>query len=630
MQQLSIELEGLGDDPKFLHLQLNRDLIGRNYMHIMGDTKTPAHTIHKKRSPNCYNQGSVAGDAASLAALSLCDGMHGVIHFNETHRYTIRPDAAASPSMRQARDPDAALARPHQLIRDSGAEDGSGAAAANHHFCNHKTIDDVDQQLDEQIRVEAERMRRDASALRSVAVVGGGTTLKRRGLETNKVVEMMVVSDYERYQAWGNQTELSILVFVNYVDLLLRGNKILPEPYTLRATLAGTYTATSPMWAPSSNATVNEIHVQFCQWRRDRMADPTFAGTFVATNDHAQLLTGRSLGGVSWVSGMCYSLYSCSVAPGVKIPVMAGLGMGMTHEIAHNLGAYHDSMGTSTCNSTDFIMNPYYCGSCQQQPAAFSNCSINEMRTVLGSRATCLDTIASPLFGNGLVDPGEECDSGDPFHGSACCTAQCTWRAGAVCDDTKDVAEYCTGTSPVCPADTVLHPGTACTSRAGNPGRCARGTCRSDTDVCTGYGLTYLPRCDGTAVGYPCRIWCVWGDGRCMTWGDLRADGTLCMTGNVTGVCLDGNCASNTTRIGESALCGNGVLDPDEECDPGNTITGTPCCQANCRLRPGAVCDASLGPCCTPQCQFADNAIVCREPARTGFRAPCDVADYCP
>ncbi|KNE70274.1 myxococcus cysteine-rich [Allomyces macrogynus ATCC 38327] len=152
-------------------------------------------------------------------------------------------------------------------------------------------------------------------------------------------------------------------------------------------------------------------------------------------------------------------------------------------------------MGTSTCNSTEFIMNPYYCGSCQQQPVVFSNCSINEMHTVLGSRATCLDAIASPLCGNGQVDPGEKCDSGDPFHGSAGCTAQCTWHAVAVCDDTKgaccrgcqlmpattecrasadpfcDVAEYCTGASPVCPANKVLHPGTACASRAGDPGR---------------------------------------------------------------------------------------------------------------------------------------------------------------
>ncbi|KNE67713.1 hypothetical protein AMAG_19694 [Allomyces macrogynus ATCC 38327] len=48
VRQLSIELEGLGDDAKFLRLQLNRDLIGRNYKHIMGDAEMPAHTVHKK------------------------------------------------------------------------------------------------------------------------------------------------------------------------------------------------------------------------------------------------------------------------------------------------------------------------------------------------------------------------------------------------------------------------------------------------------------------------------------------------------------------------------------------------------------------------------------------------------
>ncbi|KAJ3369270.1 Disintegrin and metalloproteinase domain-containing protein 19 [Allomyces arbusculus] len=348
----------------------------------------------------------------------------------------------------------------------------------------------------------------------------------------------------------------------------------------------------APIWAPSSDATVNEIHVQLYQWRRDRMADPTFAGTFVATNDHAQLLTGRSLGGVSWVLGMCYSL-SCCVAAGVKIPVM---GMGMTHELAHNLGAYHDDRGTSTCNSTDFIMNQYYHGSCQQQPAA-QQLLDQEDGTVLGSRATCMDTIASPLMGSLPLDMHRAGAVRDDAKG-ACCrgyqlmlvTTECRASADPFCD----VAEYCTSTSPVCPADAVLHLGTACTSRARNPGRYAERHVPSDIDVYTGYGLTYLRRCDGTPVGYPGHIWCVWSGGRCMTWGDVRADGTPSMAGNVTGVCLDGTYASNTTRIGESALCG---CKQDEEFDPGNTITGTPCCQANCWLRPGAACDASLGPC---------------------------------
>ncbi|KAL3313920.1 hypothetical protein Ciccas_007472 [Cichlidogyrus casuarinus] len=92
-------------------------------------------------------------------------------------------------------------------------------------------------------------------------------------------------------------------------------------------------------------------------------------------------------------------------------------------------------------------------------------------------------------------------------------------------------------------------------------------------------------------------------------------------------------------------LCGNGQLDPGEECDCGTRTSCPPeqaaCCDVDyCRLRPGAEC--AMGACCeitrlpgqTPgprgemlpnaQCLLRKSGSVCREPA-----GDCDLPEFC-
>ncbi|GFS18810.1 disintegrin and metalloproteinase domain-containing protein [Elysia marginata] len=53
-------------------------------------------------------------------------------------------------------------------------------------------------------------------------------------------------------------------------------------------------------------------------------------------------------------------------------------------------------------------------------------------------------------------------------------------------------------------------------------------------------------------------------------------------------------------------ICGNGILDSSEECDPGfEHRYSDPCCQHNCGLRRGAQCSFRNAPCCTPDCTIA-------------------------
>jgi len=72
-------------------------------------------------------------------------------------------------------------------------------------------------------------------------------------------------------------------------------------------------------------------------------------------------------------------------------------------------------------------------------------------------------------------------------------------------------------------------------------------------------------------------------------------------------------------------MCGNGIVEAGEDCDPGSGSNSTCCDSATCKFAPGAICDPSSSSCCTSGCQFAPSSLVCR-PAKD---ATCDTPEYC-
>ncbi|KAJ3366651.1 Disintegrin and metalloproteinase domain-containing protein 19 [Allomyces javanicus] len=634
--RLVVQLDGFpAANPIRLSLEINKDLIGPDYAHITGGKDDFA--IHRTRPPNCPYHGSIADYDASLAAISLCNGINGVIQFNETHRYTIRPDEKAASTNHLARDSDLpnGLSRPHLLIRDVGIPvSGTEPAGSQDNFCSHMHAPSPSgSDINKQIEAAAARMRRDAPVLNN-----------------NKVAELMIASDYDRYLLWGNQTESSVFNLINYMSLLI-SNGLLPAPYTLRVTLVGQFTATSPMWVPVNFTTMSTLSL-FCQWRSDRLTDPASNGTFLARNDHGQVLTARTGNGLAWVGAIYNTGLSCSLAPGGRPSVIAGIATAMTHEVGHNLGSNHDNQGSSACATSSFVMNPAYCGDCQRQPTAWSNCSITAIRSYLATNGDCLNTLSSPLCGNGIVDSGEDCDSGNPVNGTSCCSPLCRWRLGAVCDDVRGpccrgcqllpssticraashptcgTPGYCTGTSSSCLAPAPFAPknGLACNSTTtGAAGYCAYGKCSSIADQCSARGWTYTRLCDGSNWNAPCRVYCQSGNS-CYTVSEARGDFAPCpLTANTTGICVSGTCVAASSQLSQAVLCGNGIVDFGEQCDSGDTIVGSACCTTTCQFRPGATCDKSNGACCTADCQPAAARTFCRAQSTS----TCDAADYC-
>ncbi|KAF7310432.1 Zinc metalloprotease [Mycena chlorophos] len=106
-----------------------------------------------------------------------------------------------------------------------------------------------------------------------------------------------------------------------------------------------------------------------------------------------------------------------------------------------------------------------------------------------------------------------------------------------------------------------------------------------------------------------------------------------CTIGNVCSL-MTGTQRTNTTCLQDPSssietislqMCGNGIVESGEQCDPGEGVD-SPCCDSTtCKFKNGAVCDPDSSPCCTNQCTFAPSTQVCR-PA---ISAQCDYAETC-
>ena len=204
---------------------------------------------------------------------------------------------------------------------------------------------------------------------------------------------------------------------------------------------------------------------------------------------------------------------------------------------------------------------------------------------------------STPVFntpgvcGNGIVDPGEQCDDGNTTSGD-CCSATC--QAEDLGSTTCGVGA-CARTVPRC----VNGVSQTCV-----PGTPAPETCNGIDDDCDGQidqglGSTTcgVGACTRTVQN------CVNGVPQTCTPGTPGTEGPAGSPSCTNGIDDDCDGLTDASDPGCQNVCGNGFVDPGEQCDDGNTVSGDGC-SATCQseLIPGG---SSVATDCTQEWQAA-------------------------
>ena len=236
--------------------------------------------------------------------------------------------------------------------------------------------------------------------------------------------------------------------------------------------------------------------------------------------------------------------------------------------------------------------------------------------------------------GDGVLDPGEQCDDGNLQDGD-CCSSTCTFEAATtLCRPAAgpcDVAEFCTGSSGSCPIDQFQPATLEC--------RGAIGPC-DQAEFCTGHDSA----CPADAMK-PATVVCRAAAGPCDAADTCTGSDPACPADRKsTGVCRPaaGGCDVAETCDGVSNDCPADALEPAGfecrpaagVCDVAERCSGTTAaCPAD--QKSTAVCRPSAGDCdVAERCDGVANDCPADafEPASAVCRAAagaCDVVEHC-
>ncbi len=247
-----------------------------------------------------------------------------------------------------------------------------------------------------------------------------------------------------------------------------------------------------------------------------------------------------------------------------------------------------------------------------------------------------------PMCGDGVIDPGEQCDDGNNVSGDGC-SATCVSEYNDDCIAAISISEGVTAFSTVAATTDGVSNGSSCQfggqtyadiwytytpTCSGNLTVSTCGTADYDSDLVVYNTCTCTPTVanllgcndDGSGCsGYTSRLTVPVVVGNCYLirvggWNSEsdRGSGTISLTnsgspcGTVCGngvleageQCDDGNTVSgdgcsSTCQIEQPAVCGNGVLEAGEQCDDGNNVSGDGCsatCQVETIAPPNDAC----------------------------------------
>ncbi|XP_055028007.2 disintegrin and metalloproteinase domain-containing protein 12 isoform X2 [Misgurnus anguillicaudatus] len=450
-----------------LSVEKNHGLFASQYTetHYKGDGQTVTNTHNS--TMNCYYHGEVQGHRFSDVSLSTCSGIRGFILLENT---TLMVEPAFEP----ANDT-------HVIYEGQHLHLPSGTCGHGHNIStvSHTSGGGLPQSLN--------------------------TRHKRDVQKTTKYVELIIVADNREFQKQGKDVEKvkqRLAEIANYVDKFYR-------VLNIRVALVGL-----EVWSDADKCTVTQdpfstLH-EFLDWRKFKLLPQR-------PHDNAQLISGVYFQGTTIGMAPIMSMCTAEQSGGIVMDHSdnpLGAAVTLAHELGHNFGMNHDTPERGcgcrmTVDRGGCIMTP---STGYPFPTVFSTCSKKDLVASLEKGVgMCLYNMPEVKMlyggqkcGNGYIEEGEECDCGEPEECmNPCCNATtCTLKGDAVCahgqccedcqlkpagtqcrdaSNSCDLPEFCTGTSPHCPANVYLHDGHACHNV---DGYCYNGICQTHEQQC--------------------------------------------------------------------------------------------------------------------------------------------------
>lgn len=517
------------------------------------------------------------------------------------------PEVGDEDAMVVWRDTDISAATHEDLKRDVGAEPSCGSDTL---FSNQDESNLVYRAFNEPVAENTTPWHLSPRALfgRQDTIAGGnGAGVNLAGSigstagcpSTRKVALVGIATDCSYTARFPNKEEVrkNIIQLVNSASVLYENTFNISLGIQNLTISESECPGSPPASAPWNTACSDSISItdrlsQFSAWR----------GQWRDTNAYWTLLTTCATGnavGLAWLGAICQqgtTQQRNETTASANVVVRTSTEwLVFAHETGHTFGAVHDCQAngcadgsaqrsqccplSSNANNCDasgrFIMNP----STGNGITTFSPCSVGNICSFLSrspQRSSCLTsnrgvvTITGSQCGNGIVEPGEECDCGGDqncrgnpccnpttcrfttnsqcdFSNDECCSRQCRFQSqGTICRPSTgpcDPEETCSGSSALCPSDKTSPDGQSC-GDGGAGLSCASGRCTSRDLQCKtmmGHHTTHNDTKSCAKDG--CSISCSSPDfrpaGTCWVMNQYFLDGTPCQGG---GTCSNGNC----------------------------------------------------------------------------------------